>query len=308
MDTRRLFTFVRIVDAGSITRAADILHIAQPALSQHISALESQFGQQLLIRSKQGVEPTDAGRALYRHAQIILRQVESAQAEVSVVGRELAGGVSVGLAPYSTVNAIALPLLTAVRSRYPSILLHINENFGGVLSEAMMTGRMDMALLYDAGPIKGVDFERLLTEELMVVAPAGTGLPGNAGSALSMKDLVDVPLLLPGRLHTIRKVVEQAYEHAFEQARVVGEVESVALMAQAVRNGLGATVLPLSVARRMMNVGTLEVRRIEPAIEVQVSLGTPAHQPLSRPAEAVREVLRGVVAGYISSSAAKGDQ
>ena len=147
-----------------------------------MTALEIHFGQQLLIRSKQGVEPTDAGRALYRHAQVILRQVESAQAEVSVVGRELAGGVSVGLAPYSTVSSIALPLLTAVRSRYPSILLHINENFGGVLSEAMMTGRMDMALLYDAGPIKGVNFERLLTEELMVVAPAGTGLPGDTGT------------------------------------------------------------------------------------------------------------------------------
>ena len=196
MDTRRLFSFVRIVDAGSITRAADILHIAQPALSQQVTALEAHFGQQLLIRSKQGVEPTDAGRALYRHAQVILRQVESAQAEVSVIGRELAGGVSVGLAPYSTVSAIALPLLTAVRERYPSILLHINENFGGVLSEAMMTGRMDMALLYDAGPIKGVDFERLLTEELMVVAPAGTGLPGGTGTAISIRELVDLPLLL----------------------------------------------------------------------------------------------------------------
>ena len=102
-----------------------------------------------------------------------------------MVGRELAGGVTAGLAPYSTVNAIALPLLTAVRERYPSILLHINQNFGGVLSEAMMTSRMDMALLYDAGPIKGVDFVRLLTEELMVVAPAGTGLPGAAGTAVS---------------------------------------------------------------------------------------------------------------------------
>ncbi|MDI9897139.1 nitrogen assimilation transcriptional regulator NAC [Rhodococcus sp. IEGM 1381] len=302
MDTRRLFSFVRIVDAGSITRAADILHTAQPALSQQMTALESHFGQQLLIRSKQGVEPTAAGRALYRHAQVILRQVESAQAEVSVVGRELAGGVSVGLAPYSTVTAIALPLLTAVRERYPSILLHINENFGGVLSEAMMTGRMDMALLYDAGPIKGVTFERLLTEELMVVAPSGTGLPGRTGSVVSLLDLAEVPLLLPGRMHTIRKVVEIAFESVLAQPKIVGEVESVTLMAQAVRSGLGATILPLSVARRMMNVQGLELRRIEPSIEVQVSLGTPANQPLSKPAEAVREVLRTVLADYVSAN------
>ena len=61
MDTRRLYSFVRVVDAGSITRAADLLHIAQPALSQQMTALESLFGQQLLSRSKQGVEPTEAG-------------------------------------------------------------------------------------------------------------------------------------------------------------------------------------------------------------------------------------------------------
>ena len=119
MDTRRLYSFVRVVDAGSITRAADLLHTAQPALSQQMTALESLFGQQLLSRSKQGVEPTEAGRVLYRHARVILRQLEQAHAEVEVVGRELAGGVSVGLAPYSTVNALALPLLTAVRVRYP---------------------------------------------------------------------------------------------------------------------------------------------------------------------------------------------
>lgn len=306
MDTRRLYSFVRIVDAGSITRAADILHIAQPALSQQMTSLETQFGQQLLIRSKQGVEPTDAGHALYRHAQVILRQVESAQAEVSVVGRALAGGVSVGLAPYSTATAIALPLLARVREQHPNILLHINENFGGVLSEAMMTGRMDLALLYDAGPIKGVTFERLLTEELVVVAPFGTGLVGESGSDISLPEIAELPLLLPGRMHTIRKVVEQAFDRAEQQPNVVAEVESVMTLSDAVRTGLGATVLPWSVARRVMDVEALELRRIEPGIEVHVSLGTPANQPLSKPAEAVRDVLRTVVADYVKGTNASG--
>ena len=156
MDTRRLYSFVRVVDAGSITRAADLLHIAQPALSQQMTALESLFGQQLLSRSKQGVEPTEAGRVLYRHARVILRQLEQAQADVEVVGRELAGGVSVGLAPYSTVKRARVPPAQRGAGAVPAGLLHINQNFGGVLSEALMTGRMDMALLYESGPIRGV--------------------------------------------------------------------------------------------------------------------------------------------------------
>jgi LysR family nitrogen assimilation transcriptional regulator len=300
MDTRRLYSFVRVVDAGSITRAADLLHIAQPALSQQMTALESLFGQQLLSRSKQGVEPTEAGRVLYRHARVILRQLEQAQADVEVVGRELAGGVSVGLAPYSTVNALAFPLLSAVRARYPRVLLHINENFGGVLSEALMTGRMDMALLYESGPIRGVDFERLVTEELVVVAPDGIDLPARADDAVTMADLADVPLLLPGPTHTIRRVVDQAFSQAASAANVVGEVESVPLMARAVRGGLGATVLPRSVARRMIGGSELHQRHLTPALEVQVSLGTASGQTLSRAAEAVRELLREVLRSYVS--------
>jgi LysR family transcriptional regulator, nitrogen assimilation regulatory protein len=300
MDTRRLYSFVRVVDAGSITRAADLLHIAQPALSQQMTALESLFGQQLLSRSKQGVEPTEAGRVLYRHARVILRQLEQAQADVEVVGRELAGGVSVGLAPYSTVNALAFPLLSAVRARYPRVLLHINENFGGVLSEALMTGRMDMALLYESGPIRGVDFERLVTEELVVVAPDGIELPARADDAVTMADLADVPLLLPGPTHTIRRVVDQAFSQASSAANVVGEVESVPLMARAVRGGLGATVLPRSVARRMIGGSDLHQRHLTPALEVQVSLGTASGQTLSRAAEAVRELLREVLRSYLS--------
>jgi LysR family nitrogen assimilation transcriptional regulator len=301
MDTRRLYSFVRVVDAGSITRAADLLHIAQPALSQQMTALESLFGQQLLSRSKQGVEPTEAGRVLYRHARVILRQLEQAHAEVEVVGRELAGGVSVGLAPYSTVNALALPLLSAVRARYPRVLLHINENFGGVLSEALMTGRMDMALLYDSGPIRGVDFERLLIEELVVVAPGDVDLPGRPEDQVSMADLADVPLLLPGPTHTIRRVIDQAFAQAATTANIVGEVESVALMARAVRSGLGATVLPLSVAERMIGGHDLQQRHVLPALTVQVSLGTASGQTLSRTAEAVRELLREVLRTYVSS-------
>src|SRR6266542_1889026 len=191
MDTRRLYSFVKVVDAGSITRAADILHLAQPALSQQISALESQFKQQLLIRSKRGVAPTEAGRALYRHAQLILRQLELAQAAVDVSGRAPAGSVSVGLAPYSTGAALALPLLRAVRERYPDILLHINENFGGVISEAIMTGRMDMAFIYDAGPIRGVQFEPLRTEDLFLIAAPGSAVPPGEGD-VPLEALADV--------------------------------------------------------------------------------------------------------------------
>ena len=65
MNLRRLKYFIKIVDVGSLTQAADILHIAQPALSQQLATLEGEVDQQLLIRTKRGVTPTNAGKILY---------------------------------------------------------------------------------------------------------------------------------------------------------------------------------------------------------------------------------------------------
>ncbi|MBX9332182.1 LysR family transcriptional regulator, partial [Serratia marcescens] len=73
MNFRRLKYFVKIVDIGSLTQAAEVLHIAQPALSQQLATLEGELKQQLLIRTKRGVQPTEAGNILYAHAQTILR-------------------------------------------------------------------------------------------------------------------------------------------------------------------------------------------------------------------------------------------
>ena len=76
MNFRRLKYFVKIVDIGSLTQAAEVLHIAQPALSQQVATLEGELNQQLLIRTKRGVTPTGAGKILYTHARAILRQCE----------------------------------------------------------------------------------------------------------------------------------------------------------------------------------------------------------------------------------------
>ena len=293
---------MKIVDVGSLTRAADILHIAQPALSQQISALEAQFDQQLLIRSKLGVTPTEAGRALYRHAQLILRQLEQAQADVAQSGKVLAGRVSIGLAPFSTPSALALPLLQTVRERFPNIVLHINENFGGVISEMIMTGQMDVAFIYDAGPIRGVRFEPMLSEELFLVAPAETPLPSDSPSEIPLRALAELNLLLPTRIHTIRKTVDNTLLRAGIQPRVIGEIESVGTLASAIAAGVGASILPWSAASRIEGTRGLVLRRIvQPTIDVRVSLCTSDQLPLSEPAIAIQDMLAELARSFAAS-------
>lgn len=296
MDTRRLSAFVKIVDLGSLTRAADNLHVAQPALSQQIAGLESHFRQRLLIRSKRGVVPTEAGRALYRHAQIILRQLGQAQSEVSRGTQSVAGSVSLGLAPYSAGASLALPLLQRVRERHPGITLHINENFGGVISELVMTGKMDMALIYQPGPIKGVKFEPMFEEELYLLAAKQMGFGRNKATVLAA--LAGVPMLLPSRIHTIRQLVDSAFGRAGLELNVVAEIESATTLASAVDAGIGATVLPLSSAlsivdmQRKSSERNLTVTRIvDPVLRARVAICLADGMALPDAAQAVHDLI-----------------
>lgn len=300
MDTRRLHAFVKIIDIGSLTRAAAILHIAQPALSQQIVALETHFGKQLLVRSKRGVVPTDAGRALYRHAQVMLRQLEQAETDIKTAGITVAGRVSVGLAPLSTATTLALPLLKAVRERYPGIVLQINENIGGVISEQIMTGKMDVAFIYDPGPIRGVDFEPILTEDLFFVAPTAM-LSEGVGSEIAVAEVAKLDLVLPTRIHTVRQLVDTTFRRVGVDARVIAEIESVPSIGQAVWAGLGATILPWSSANAIFagHDDAVAVRRItKPSMPVKVSICTSDQLPLSEPAKVVSDILADLARKY----------
>jgi LysR family transcriptional regulator, nitrogen assimilation regulatory protein len=300
MDTRRLSAFVKIVDTGSLTRAADNLHVAQPALSQQVAALEAHFGKRLLIRSKRGVIPTEAGIALYRHAQIILRQLSQARTDVGQSMQTVAGAVSLGLAPYSAGAALALPLLRLVRERYPGIVLHINENFGGVISELVMTGKMDMALIYQPGQIRGLKFELMFEEELFLLS---SHRPGSLQSEeVHLAALEGMPLLLPSRIHTIRKLVDSAFERAGITPNLVAEIESATTLASAVDSGIGATILPWSSAsdiadsqRRSSGRDLFFARITEPNLTARVAICTPDQLAMSDAAIAVHALILEIV-------------
>ena len=97
MELRQLKYFVRIVEVGSLSRASQSLHVVQPALSQQISRLEDELGVKLLARSVRGVTPTEIGSAVYRHAQLILKQVDATRLIAQQADSGPAGPVAIGL-------------------------------------------------------------------------------------------------------------------------------------------------------------------------------------------------------------------
>jgi LysR family nitrogen assimilation transcriptional regulator len=296
VDFRKLRSFVKIVDAGSVSRASNILRTAQPALSQQIAALETHFKQKLLIRSNHGITPTEAGIVLYRHAQLLLKQLEQAQIDIQQSSNALAGRVSIGLATYSTSSALSLPILQEMKALHPHIIVHINDSFGHVLSELIMTGKMDMAVIYGSGPIKGVTLRPLFREELFLVSPPGTAFEPPVTEPLKLSSLAEVELLLPSRGHFLRHLIDESFARARVTPNVISEIESVSALGAAVMNGLGSTILPASVTAGTSSFLGADVRRlVRPAIEATVSLCVSDHLPLSEPAVAVRAVLLAVV-------------
>jgi LysR family nitrogen assimilation transcriptional regulator len=302
VDFKKLKSFVKIIDTGSVSRAASILRVAQPALSQQIASLEQHFKHQLLIRSNVGITPTEAGMILYRHAQIMLKQIDQASVEIDQSAKSVTGRVSIGLATYSSSSSLSLPLLKEMKARYPQIIVHINDSFGHILSELIMTGKMDMALIYTSNPIKGVSLQPLFREEMFLVSPPDLALPGKPAEPLPLSALDGVPLLLPSKTHFLRRLIDEGLSRARSEPAVVAEIESIPALGAAVLDGLGSTILPGSVVTDAPTFAGAQIRRLTtPVIDATVSLCVSDHLPLSEPALAARSVLLDVVGALISS-------
>ncbi|WP_130835395.1 nitrogen assimilation transcriptional regulator NAC [[Erwinia] mediterraneensis] len=287
MNLRRLKYFVKIVDIGSLTQAAEVLHIAQPALSQQVATLENELDQQLLIRTKRGVTPTEAGKILYAHACTILRQCEQAQMAVINAGQVLSGQVSIGLAPGTVASSLTMPLLQTVRDHYPDVLVYLDENSGSTLNEKLMSGQLDMAVLYDRGPTAGINSIPLMKEELYLV-----GATASPGKTVDLAEVAQMNLFLPRDYSAVRKRVDEAFSLRRLSARIIGEIESLATLTAAVSSGMGVTVLPESAARALASTSNVWMARISsPALHLPLSLNLSARLPLSPSAQAVKNIL-----------------
>ncbi|WP_336696153.1 LysR substrate-binding domain-containing protein [Delftia acidovorans] len=248
MELRQLRYFVRIVELGSMSRAALDLDMVQSALSQQVSRLESELSTRLLQRTPRGVVPTEAGVAFFREAQLTLRHAE--QAVRSAQQARLSGSVSVGLAP-TTSAMLGLPMMQAMRARYPDVRLHMVEGMSGHLTDMLNARALDMAVLFDArlhGAQARAGGRRwqvhpLIEEELFLIRARGHH-PEPLPPQMALADLAGESLILPTGLHGLRSTLDTAFSQARFTPHVVLEVDSLSMVMAAVDAGLGSTVQP----------------------------------------------------------------
>lgn len=253
LELRQLRYFVRVVELGSMGRAALDLDLVQSALSQQISRLEGELCTRLLQRTPRGVVPTEAGAAFFREAQLTLRH--AAQAVRAAQQARLSGSVSVGLAP-TTASVLGLPLMQAMQTRYPDVRLHMVESMSGHLATLLNARELDLAVLFDARLQTHPDapgsrmwqVQPLLSEDLFLIAPRRNASPRPTG--MSLAALGEEPLILPTGPHGLRSTLDAAFARAGVVPNVALEVDSLAMLMAAVESGLGSTLQPRAAVGR----------------------------------------------------------
>lgn len=241
MNLKQLEYFVRVAEVGSFTRAAAALDIAQPVLSRQVRLLEVELRQSLLTRNGRGATPTEAGKLLLEHGRGILHQVSRAKEELGRVRGALAGRVAIGMPP-SVSKMMAVPLIREFRKSMPQATLSIMEGLSVSMHEALMAGRLDIALLYNAAPSPGIELTPLVDEPLFLVQrQTATGRP--KPSPVPLRELADIPLVIPSRPNAIRMQVETEMAAVGCRPNVVLEIDGVAAILDLVEDGAGCAIL-----------------------------------------------------------------
>ena len=306
LDLRPLRHFISVVELGSVSRAASHIGIAQPALSHQMTAMEKELGVKLLYRDQRGTRPTEAGRALYRHAQVLLRQLDDARRAVRLNTDDISGTVSVGLS-VTTAEILSLPLLLQVGESHPSIRLQLIALPRRLLGEMLANGRLDIALLFDQGFTKGLTVRPLAIEEVFFVrARIGGEADVPAHKAVELAEVAAFPLLMPCRPHAARMLLETTLTQAGYDFNVVAEIDSVPSMVEAAEAGFGATVLPWSAVYREAAQGRLSVQSFAPPITREISLCRSDTVPLSAAVSTTWNAIEATVTDLVATGRWKG--
>ncbi|EBC5423284.1 tricarballylate utilization LysR family transcriptional regulator TcuR [Salmonella enterica] len=240
MELRQLRYFVRIIETGSMGSAAQDLDIGVSALSQQMSRLENELAIRLLQRTSRGVTPTNAGLAFYSQAQLALRHADDA----ILAAREarLSGHVSVGMAP-STASILGIPFIHAMQENYADVRLHVVESLSGNLERMINTRQIDLAVVFQKDKILRWSARPILEEQFFLIGSHAllAALPDNP---ITPEQLAGIPLIMPSQGHGLRGRLDAVCQEHALNVEIVAEIDGLALLMRAVRDGLGATLQP----------------------------------------------------------------
>lgn len=247
MDTRNLKYFLAIVDAGSVTRAAEILDIAQPALSQALTRMERDLGVKLFERTRRGARLTAAGDAIVEDIRLSVARIDAASHRAKEIGAQRGGRLTIGFASAALFNLLPRAI-AALRQEVPNVELTLKEMSNAEQASALEKGTIDIGLLHTPVAVGGRMREKLIVRErLLAVLPLSFPL-GDDGK-VGLHDLSAAGLVwFPGdQLPVVRAGILSAFRKAGCEANVVQDANRSLTVLACVAAGCGASLLPQSV-------------------------------------------------------------
>ncbi|WLH15125.1 LysR substrate-binding domain-containing protein [Pseudomonas hefeiensis] len=249
MELRHLRYFVMVAEEGHFTRAAARLNMQQPPLSQQIRALETELGFELFKRHPKGADLTTGGAVFLEEAKAILARVQDGSRRAARVAKGVEGTLAIGFTSSAAAHPLIPRIIRAFREQYPAVAITLAEGNAGRLTERASAGQLDVSLL--RAPVSrpdGIEFHRLLVEELLMVLPVGHPALAEYPDAVELRAIRDEPFILvrrpgaPGMYANLLRACEAA---GFEP-RVAFEVERMLTNVSLVAAGEGVSVVPAS--------------------------------------------------------------
>ena len=287
MELRQLEYFVAVAEEANFTRAAERIHVAQPAVSAQIARLERELGQPLLDRSRRQVRLTAAGEAALPFARQALRAVLDVHTAVDEVGELVRGAVSIGTV---TAHNLDMPALLAdFHAAYPAVEIALCADESDALIEGVLSGRLDLAIASIAADEvpAGLNVE-VTTDEAFVVVVAADD-PWRGRSTVSLALLAQRGLIALPVGTGIRRRLDDACANAGIAIRVAFEAGTPNELADLAAQGLGPAIVPLSISRSRPDLCAIP---IAPELRGRLALTWRASGPISPAAKALIDLAR----------------
>lgn len=317
MDLRALRYFITVLEAGSLSRAASSLYIAQPALTAQIKKLEAELGAQLFERSHVGVTPTPAGQQLYEDARRLLSDAAAMRERIQRMPQEPEGSVTLAV-PFLLSSLLMGPLLARLKASHPRIRVFVLDDLSLMVKKAMLDRRADIGILVDTAQVDGLHCRALAQESMylcgydpegrvfpLLQVPEGRGGRGGdsgrsdrpARPLIDFSDAAALPLVLQSRRYSIRQRVEEAASARAVALNVVHEHDSARVIRSLYACGAGFTFTPACALGEApaTSADWLVARVIHPEIERRYALATAADREVNAVMQVVMDALQAVV-------------
>ncbi len=274
MDFHQLRVFVEVARQKNFSRAAESIFLTQPTVSAHIKALENEIGAPLFDRSQRELQLTDAGQILLRFARELLGVKEEALAAIQKKYNVVKGHLE--LASSSVPGVYLLPgLLKGFHSAYPEATFSVLLRDTKYVLQNIRDYSFELGFVGEAGNREGLSQVKLLEDELVLIASPETSISAGRGSGVAEGDLLPstaldscthLPFIMREPGSATRKTLEKAMQQSFgdrKMLRVVAYVESQEAIKEAVKAGLGITVISKKAVQKERETGELNVYRLD---------------------------------------------